>query len=492
MVFSFCYKRPRSYKLKNKYHVQWRDSLMRMHFKKDRFLTLFFIFLGTMLIILLSCLIWLWRCQKEQVRNFEEGYASYVIASQMRQSSDDLTKMVRLYVLTGDKKYLDAYNEILSIRNGTSPRPLNYDEIYWDFVLDPKKRPRPYGSAVSLKQLMISHNFSQKEFDLLEESERRSNTLVEMEQEAIYAMQGLFDNGSGSYSVVGTPNPELARRLVSDSQYMEQKAKIMEPLLVFNQQVEQRTQNRTEELEQEASEAILWSIFFAACATLLMILCLFKSIRSLSEAAKTNETLLLNMLPGAIAERVKRGDETIVDEYHASVLFVQMTHFTKSFSADAMSSIFDQLDELTKKFQVEKIQVVGDSQVVVAGIPVSIKDHEERLANFALALRKEITILNARLGLDLHVRMGLTSGTVIAGVVGRKKFVYDLWGDVVTLAAALESSSIIGEIQLSEEMAHKLENLFEIEERGMTNLPSIGPVKTFFLRKRKIEQRTIP
>jgi class 3 adenylate cyclase len=463
-----------------------------MHFKKDRFLTLFFVLLGGTLLVLLSCLLWLWQCQKDQIENFEEGYASYQIANQMRQSSDDLTKMVRLYVLTGNKKYLDAYNEILSIRNGTSPRPLDYDEIYWDFVLDPNKRPRPYGPAISLKQLMINHNFSEQEFRFLAESELKSNTLVEMEEEAIYAMQGLYDNGSGTYSVVGAPNPDLARRLVSDSQYMEQKAKIMEPLFQFDEQVEKRIAGKTEDLESLASKIILISIFFAVFATVLMVLCLLKSIKSLSEAAKTNESLLLNMLPAAIAERVKRGDETIVDEYHASVLFVQMSHFTKSFSADAMSSVFDQLDELTKRFGVEKIQVVGDSQVVVAGIPVTVKDHEVLLADFALALKKEIESFNSRSGLDLHIRMGLTSGTVVAGVVGRKKFVYDLWGDVVTLAAALEACGVVGEIQISEGMAQILQDIFEVEERGVMNLPSIGPIKTFFLRKRKIEIRKVP
>ncbi|MBS0628454.1 MAG: hypothetical protein JSS09_09630 [Verrucomicrobia bacterium] len=210
---------------------------MKGKLKKDQFLFLFFAFLGITLIVLLSCLIILFRYQEKQEENFYKSYQSYVIAREMRQSSDDLTKMVRLYVLTNNKKYLDAYNEILSIRNGTSFRPVDYDQVYWDFVLDPNKRPRPYGAAISLQQLMRNQGFSQEEFDLIEESQKRSDTLVQMEEEAIHAMQGQFNNGSGDYVVTGPPNLELARRLVSDQEYMNQKAQIMEPLFIFSEKV---------------------------------------------------------------------------------------------------------------------------------------------------------------------------------------------------------------------------------------------------------------
>lgn len=463
---------------------------MKLKFKKDRFLVLFFIFLGVTLLVLLSCLILLFNYQVEETKNFKRSYESFVIAGEIRQSSDDLTKMVRLYVLTGDKKYLDFYNEILSIRNGVSLRPLDYDQIYWDFVLDPNKRPRPYGPAISLQQLMASQGFSEEEFALLKESQIRSNTLVEMEKEAIYAVQGLYNNGSGDYSIIGTPNLELARRLVSNQEYMEQKAKIMEPLLTFSGEVEERTQKREKELEHRYFSVILWSIFFTLFATTLMIVCLLKSLKSLADAFKTNEDLLLNMLPASVAERFKQGENTIVDEYHASVLFLHLSHFGNAFAAEAIGKVFDQLDALTEKFGVEKIQVVGDSQVIVAGVPITVKGHEVLLADFALALKKQIEAFNKESGFDLHLRIGMTAGTVIAGVVGHKKFVYDLWGDVVTLASALESSGVFGEIQISETMAHTLDNLFEVEERGVVELSGIGAIKTYFLKKRRIEKKS--
>ncbi len=462
---------------------------MGFKFKRDRFLFLFFTFLGATLFVLLFCLLFLFYSQKKEEKIFQKARNSYLIAREMRQSSDDLTKMVRLYVLTGDKKYLNAYNEILAIRNGTSSRPIRYDEIYWDFVLDPEKRPRPYGKAVSLKQEMINEGFSDKETDLIEESQKRSDTLVRMETEAIYAMQGLYNNGSGNYSIPGAPNPELARRLVSNDEYMQQKALIMKPLLVFERTVEERLAGEIKSLEKRVNYAIVLSVFFTLLASVMMILCLLKSRKVLADAAQTNEDLLLNMLPASVAERFKRGEETIADKYQASVLFVHLDHFGDGFSVDAMSSVLDRLDDLTKKYGVEKIRVAGESHVVVAGIPVAVKGHEVILADFSLALRRLIAEFNTSGGFDLHLRMGMACGSVIAGVVGHKKFVYDLWGDVVTLASALEVSSLSGEIQVSETMAGRLRNLFDVEERGPIDLPGIGIVKSFFLKKRRIETK---
>lgn len=463
---------------------------MKFNLKKDRFLFLFFIFLGATLVVLLASLLLLFRYEMEGSKSFKKSYESYVIAREMRQSSDDLTKMVRLYVLTGNKKYVDAYHEILGIRNGVSLRPLDYDQIYWDFVLDPNKRPRLYGPAISLQQLMVSQGFSEKEFSLLKESELRSNTLVQMEEEAIHAMEGLFNNGSGDYSIKGKPNPELARRLVSNQDYMQQKARIMEPLLAFNEEVEQRTKKTQEKIELMTHSIVLWSVFFTFFATILMIVCLIKSRRALAEAAKTNEDLLLNMLPASVAERFKQGDETIVNEFQASVLFVHVSHFGDAFSSDTMTLVFDQLAALTEKFGVEKIQAIGDSQVIVSGVPVTVKGHEVLLADFALAFRKQIEEFNKNAGLELRLRMGMASGTVVAGVIGHKKFVYDLWGDVVTLANVLEVTGYFGEIHISEVMAHSLDNLFELEERGAVELPGIGVKKTYFLKKRKIEKKS--
>ncbi|MBS0628455.1 MAG: hypothetical protein JSS09_09635 [Verrucomicrobia bacterium] len=222
----------------------------------------------------------------------------------------------------------------------------------------------------------------------------------------------------------------------------------------------------------------------------MMIICLFKSMRLIASAFQTSEDLLLNMLPSSIVDRFKKGEETVIDEYKASVLFVQIDHLEDSFSSDTMSAIFDQLDALVEKFRVEKIQVVGESQVIVSGIPAPIKDHEILLADFALELKKQIEDFNQDKGFSLHIRMGMSSGTVIAGFVGDKKFVYDLWGDVVTLANALESCSVAGEIQISESMAHILGNSFELEERGVIELPELGSLKTYFLKERKMGSKS--
>lgn len=458
---------------------------MKLTFKKDRFLIFFFISLAFVLFILLCSILFIWQIEKTEILNEKEAQTSLVIAQDMRQSSDDLTKMMRLYVLTSDKKYLDYYFEILSIRNGTSPRPINYDQIYWDFVLDNQKRPTPYGKARSLKQIMIDHGFSKEEMALIEESQKESDTLVSLEVEAMNAMEGRFNNGSGDYTVIGEPDPSLARALVSGPAYMSEKAKIMKPLLVFSKEVKERLVKNGDKIRQKAFNLIIFSFVLSVLAYVIMIVCILKAFRSLKEATQTNEGLLLNMLPSPIADRLKKGEHSIRDEFQASVLFVNIRHFTEAFSSEMVTKVFDRIHKLSEDFGVEKIKILGETYMIVSGIPIQITDHEERLANFSLALKEEIVKLNEETGLDLALRIGMASGTVIAGIVGSKKFIYDLWGDVVTLAAFLESSSEVGHIQISEEMAHSLHSSFDLEERGLMAVKGKKPIKTYFLLSKK-------
>lgn len=458
---------------------------MQLTFKKDRFLLFFFVCLAAILAILLGALIFLYKIEKKEMTSAKEAYISLTIARDLRQSSDDLTKMVRLYVLTGDPDYLSYYHEILSIRNGTSPRPMHYDEIYWDFVLDCKKRPSPYGKARSLKQVMMDHNFSSEELALLSESQARSDALVALEVEAINAMQGRFNNGSGDYTVLGPPNKGLAEELVSSPRYMEDKAKIMEPLLQFSRLVQERVLHKVEGVRRQAIEVIMLAFILAIFAYVIMIVCLLKASKSLKNALQTNEGLLLNMLPSSIADRLKKGEHSIQDTYFASILFVHIRHFTQSFSAGVLTQVFDRIERLAEEFGVEKIKILGESYMVVSGIPTPIKKHEERLAAFALALQKTIAQFNEECGLDLGLRIGMASGMVIAGIIGTKKFIYDLWGDTVTLAASLESSGEVGKIQVSEEMRNALKDSFLLEERKDGTGEAEKPLKTYFLVSKK-------
>ena len=169
-----------------------------------------------------------------------QRYHSYVLADELRQSSDELSRMVRTYAATSDERYIEYYQEILDIRNGVAPRPEEYHIIYWDFVVATGQPPRESGEPKALRTLMKEAGFTDEEFALLDEAEAESNDLVNLETEAINAMQGLFKDASGNYTVQGTPDPELARSLLYGEDYHKAKERIMRPIERFFVAIENR------------------------------------------------------------------------------------------------------------------------------------------------------------------------------------------------------------------------------------------------------------
>ncbi|MFV0822029.1 adenylate/guanylate cyclase domain-containing protein [Legionella micdadei] len=466
--------------------------MRRFHFKQDYLLVFFFIGLIFLVIALLGCLLWLKYLSALQVESSNERYESYRIAQELRTSSDDLTKMVRLYVVTGDKTYLNHYNEILSIRNGTSPRPQDYDTVYWDLVVD-DKRPRPFGKPKSLVQMMIDRGFSLQEFDLLRQAQELSNELTKIEIKAMNAAQGKFDDGTGKYTLHGAPDKNLAINLVFGKEYMEAKSKIMAPIQSFIEEVIDRTTKRNEQLSREITQVISIAIILAVLSTIFMLISISKALHRISRTAKENELLLLNILPSAVAERLKKGEKIIADEYpQASVLFCDIVGFTAlmvkmgtSKMFDILGHLFDEFDDLAQKYGVEKIKTIGDSYMAAAGIPEPTADHAFRIADFALAIRDKAKEFAQLYKIELQVRIGMTCGAVIAGVIGHRKIIYDVWGDVVNTASRMEATNIPGEIQITEKMALLLEEQFIIEERDEIEVKGKGKMRTYFIKGRR-------
>ena len=467
-------------------------------FQKERYLIFFFGFLIALLIGLFICLMSLKHIERLQVLSAQEKYRAYVLADTMRQTSDDLTKFCRLYVITHDQDYLDDYNEILSIRSGRSARPVDYDQIYWDLVLDPKvARPSPYGPAISLRQLEIDHGLSAKEFSLLQESERNSNQLAKYELEAMNAVQGRYlDPGTGQYTVRGAPDQELATQMVFGQEYMVKKAQIMAPLQTFLEVLEERTTKKNDKFNAESVQIIFLAIALSMLSTVLMLISIFKALTSLSKVHQENEVLLLNILPEAIAERLKAGEEPIADEIpQASVLFADIVGFTAMThrlgakdTVALLNSLFAEFDILTEEFGVEKVKTIGDNYMAVAGVSIPEENHAIRLAEFALALRQKIKSYAQTNKIDLQLRIGMTSGELIAGVIGHKKFIYDIWGDVVNIASRMESTGEPGKIQVAEKMANILEEKFILEPRDAIEVKGRGLMQTFFLVGKKDEK----
>ena len=170
----------------------------------------------------------------------EKRYQSYLLADELRQSSDDLTRMARTYTVTGDDKYKNYFDQILAIRGGAAPRPAEYHNIYWDFVAATGMPPRVNTPPVALKELMKEADFTETEFALLRETENESNELVNLENRAMNAMEGLFEDGTGRYSR-GDPDPQLARNLLHGTEYHAAKEKIMKPLEDFFEAIDHRT-----------------------------------------------------------------------------------------------------------------------------------------------------------------------------------------------------------------------------------------------------------
>ncbi|MDA0374768.1 MAG: response regulator [Planctomycetota bacterium] len=222
-------------------------------------------------------------------------YESYQLADELRQSSDDLTRMVRTYVVTGDESYREYFEEILRIRRGEALRPAGYDGIYWDFVTAGVEDSRAAGEQVSLKELMRRMQFSDDEFRKLEEAEGKSDQLVQLEEQAMAAARGRRPDAAGAPEADG--QLELARRLVHGPEYHRAKAEIMAPIGEFLAMVEERTAAETETFRQRGVDLgrLALGLVLVAVALLAGAYGLIRSrverpVRKLAHAAEAIES----------------------------------------------------------------------------------------------------------------------------------------------------------------------------------------------------------
>ncbi len=207
-----------------------------------------------------------------------------------------------------------------------------------------------------------------------------------------------------------------------------------------------------------------------------------------------SEALLANILPASVAERLKDPARKIIaDKYEdASVLFADIAGFTERASdmpPDQLILFLDQLygdfDALVDKHGLEKIKVSGDSYMVVSGVPEPRPDHVEALAAFALDMAEAVRTLKDSRGNPLPLRIGLARGPVVAGVVGSRRFFYDVWGDAVNVASRMESTDSIGRIQVPESVYLQLKDDFVLQARGDIEIKGKGRMRTWYLIGRK-------
>ncbi|WP_090601697.1 adenylate/guanylate cyclase domain-containing protein [Mycobacterium lentiflavum] len=207
-----------------------------------------------------------------------------------------------------------------------------------------------------------------------------------------------------------------------------------------------------------------------------------------------SEALLANMLPASVADRLKEPDrDVIADRYEeASVLFADMVGFTERASSTApcdlvkfLDRVYSAFDELVDKHGLEKIKVSGDSYMVVSGVPRPRPDHVHALADFALDMVATAAKIQDAQGDSVPMRVGFATGTVVAGVVGSRRFFYDVWGDAVNVAARMESTDSVGQIQVPEDVYERLKDEFVLRERGRIEVKGKGVMHTWYLIGRK-------
>ncbi len=216
---------------------------------------------------------------------------------------------------------------------------------------------------------------------------------------------------------------------------------------------------------------------------------LFIAERELAAEQERSDQLLKNVLPEEIAERLKRSSESVSARFDAvTILFADVVGFTAfarqrepDVVVDLLNALFSRFDDLVAVHGLEKIKTMGDGYMVAGGVPTPRTDHAAAVATLAIDMVAATEAFRRERGVDWEIRIGVHTGSVVAGVIGKHKFAYDLWGDAVNVASRLESSGVPGRIQISETTAQALGSAFVLETRGAVALKNRGDLATFFV-----------
>ena len=218
-----------------------------------------------------------------------------------------------------------------------------------------------------------------------------------------------------------------------------------------------------------------------------------KAEEALIREQEKTESLLLNILPESIAERLKQQNHTIANSFdNVTVLFADLVGFTELSSqlspievVEMLNTIFSEFDYLTEKHHLEKIKTIGDAYMVVGGLPHPSPNSAEAIAEMALDILSVIANFNADRNQDFKIRIGINTGPVVAGVIGTKKFIYDLWGDTVNTSSRMESHGIPNKIQVTEASYQRLQDKYRFKKRGPIYIKGKGTMLTYILLGRK-------
>jgi adenylate cyclase len=204
---------------------------------------------------------------------------------------------------------------------------------------------------------------------------------------------------------------------------------------------------------------------------------------------RENERLLLSILPESVADRLKSGDVRIADRFEeVTVLFADIVSFTELAAGmpahvlvELLNDLFTRFDLAAQKLGIEKIKTIGDAYMAVCGLPEACADHSERMVTMAQQMMEIAREFSESHGTPVRLRIGINSGPVVAGVIGRNKFIYDLWGDTVNLASRMESHGLPDTIQVTRSVIENLQDRYPFERRGYVEVKGKGAIETWTL-----------
>ncbi|MGB3691975.1 MAG: adenylate/guanylate cyclase domain-containing protein [Spirulinaceae cyanobacterium] len=277
---------------------------------------------------------------------------------------------------------------------------------------------------------------------------------------------------------------EALRSYRQNQQLLEQNAELQRlnsQLQQLNSSLEEKIAERTQELRR-ANVKLEQRIAERQMAETALRL-----------ARQRSDNLILNILPAKIAEKLKQGQSIVAEQFdEATILFADLVDFTRMAAfvkpielVDLLNNIFSEFDELADKHGLEKIKTIGDEYMVVGGVPVPQENAVEAIAEMALAMGKVVSNYPGLDNSPLQIRIGINTGKVVAGVIGLRRFSYDLWGDAVNIASRMESSGIPGKIQVTTSTYQKLKDKYLLEPRGKIAIKGKGNMMTYWLVRKK-------
>ena len=282
------------------------------------------------------------------------------------------------------------------------------------------------------------------------------------------------------------------------SSFDVQAAVVSEKLIGLANAEVKRSRLRIEGTSHLATGLQILAVLAALAAAAVIANIVTTVSKKLQAEQENSERLLLNILPQPIAQRLKQGDSTIADSFQeASVMFADIVGFSELSLQNSpielveiLNVIFSEFDQLAEQYGLEKIKTIGDAYMVAGGLPVPQENHTFAIADMALDMQASIAQFCQETGQDLSIRIGINTGPVVAGVIGTKKFVYDLWGETVNTASRMESHGLPGRIQVTEATYKCLQHKYYFVERGLIKVKGKGEMRCYFLKGRKFDPKS--